>query len=274
MRAALALAAWAAVQAPGGWVPRPGTASVGDTIWLERRIATPPGWGVRPVRLAPGGTVEPLGDPVVRRDSAGWVVRYPVVAWTAGRQRLELPLLWQLGPFGEADSMPGGVAVFDVVSVLPDTGDPVPQPPRPPLRHRLRRPWWPVGAAVLAAAALGAGLRWRRRAPRLDRGVVSVVRDEEPPDAVWLAAGEARAVAARASALLRTALADVVPDAHGGLTTDECLVVLARARPGAELDDIAAVLRGLDRAAFGPTDASDVAALAERARTLAARAAR
>lgn len=274
MIAVLALGAWAVVQDPSAWVSRPGTPTVGDTIWLERHVTVPPGWSLRPVRLAPGQTIEPLGDPVAHPDGGAWVVRYPVVAWTTGRQRLELPLLWRLGPLGEADSVAGGVAVVDVASVLPDTGDPVPQPPRAPLRRLQRRPWWPAGAAGLAVLLLGAAVRWRRRRPRADRAPPAATREAAVGDDVWLAAGEPRAVAARAAAVLRSALADAVPDAHTSLTTDECLAVLGRARPAAPLDDIAATLHGLDRAAFGQPDAGEVAALAGRARALAAGARR
>jgi len=268
--AVLALVAWVIAQDPAGWVVHPGTLTVGDTVWLERRIALPSGWTVRPLRLAPGGSVEPLGDPVAVHDVAGWRVRYPVVAWTTGSQRVEMPLQWRLGPLGEADSVAGGVAAFEVASVLPDTGDPVPQPPRPLLRRAERRPWWPAGAVALAMLALGAGVRGRRRAPRADRATRPAAVDEAVPDDAWLAAGEPRAVAARAVALLRAALAAAVPEASSSLTTDECLVVLERARPAGAIDDIAATLRGLERAAFGQPDSREVAALATRARALAA----
>jgi len=265
----LALVALLAVQ-DAGWQVQPGTLTVGDTIWLERRMTLPSGWTLRPLRLASGGSVEPLGEPVVSRDAVGWLVRYPVVAWTTGRQRVELPLLWRLGPLGEADSVAGGVATFDVASVLPDTGDPAPQPPRSPLRRAERRPWWPAGAAALAALALGVGVRARRRAPRADRTARAAAGDEAVADDVWLAAGEPRAVAARAMALLRAALAATVPEAHSSLTTAECLAVLERARPAAAVEEIGATLQGLEQAAFGHADAGAVAALAQRARALTA----
>src|SRR5207245_2559758 len=60
-------------------------------------------------------------DPVVLRSPTGWVVRYPVVAWSPGPHRVELPPIWRLGPDGRADSTTGGVATLSVASVLPDT---------------------------------------------------------------------------------------------------------------------------------------------------------
>lgn len=270
MRLILALASWAAAQGTGDWSAQPVAPTVGDTVWLEREVATPPGWGVRPGRLTPGGTVEPLGDPVVLREAGGWLVRYPVVAWNTGPQRIELPLLWQLGPLGEADSLPGGVATFTVGSVLPDTGDPQPRGPLAPLRRAHRYPWWPMGGALVAVALLGAGVRWRRRAPRRARAGSALATDADVADSTWLALGEPRAVAARAAAVLRAALAETLPDAHTGLTTEECLDVLARAQPGASLEEIADVLHRLDQVAFGRGAAVDVTVVAERARALAA----
>ena len=69
------LASWylATVQG-GGWssmAPRP---TVGDTVWLERTLAAPAGWRLRPGRLEPGQDVEPLGDPGVRRSPDGWKI--------------------------------------------------------------------------------------------------------------------------------------------------------------------------------------------------------
>jgi hypothetical protein len=266
----LALAAWAAMQEPGAWTVRPAAPTVGDTVWLERRIPTPADWSVRPGRLGLGGDVEPLAAPAVRPEAGGWVVRYPVVAWTPGPHAVELPLLWRLGPMGEADSEPGGIAAFRVVSVLPDTGRPEPRPARAPVRAAHRRPVWPAATALLALGLLAATLRWRRRGPRGGAGPVPAPSEGEVDDAAWLGVGEPRAVAARAAAQLRAAVARAVPEAHRGLTTEECLAALACAQPGRAGDELAEVLRGLDRVAFASAPEGEIAALAGRARALAA----
>ncbi len=270
MTLAYAIVALATTQDPGAWIVRPATPTVGDTVWLERRIATPAAWSVRPGPLSPTGDVAPLGDPLVRPAAGGWVIRYPVVAWSAGGHSVELPLLWRLGPMGEADSAPGGIAAFTIVSVLPDTGRAAPRPALAPVRAHGRRPLWPVAATAVAVGALALTLRWRRRAPRTAAGPPQAPLEGEVGDAVWLGVGEPRAVAARAAAQLRAAVARAVPAAHPGLTTEECLAALARAPAGVAFDEVADVLRGLDQAAFASVPDGEVAALAGRARGLAA----
>lgn len=267
------LALWTVVQ-DTGWTARPATPTVGDTVWLERRLTAPAGWSVRPGRLAPGGAVEPLGDPVALRDSSGWVVRYPVVAWTAGPHAVTLPVLWRLGPGGEADSAEAGLAAFTVASVLPDTGTPAPRPARDPLRQGRHGVGFPAVAVVLAAGLLAGAVRWRRRRPRPERPAAQVPVEREVPDRDWIAAGERAAVAARAAAELRAAVARAVPTAHAGLTTEECLATLARARPAVALEAVTATLRTLDGVAFGGAPGTDVAALAVQARALARKIAR
>lgn len=268
-----ALVLWAVAQ-DTGWRARPATPTVGDTVWLERRVTAPVGWSVRPGRIPPGGAVEPLGDPLALRDSGGWLVRYPVVAWTTGSQAVTLPVLWRLGPGGEADSAAAGLATFTVASVLPDTGTPAPRPARDPLRQGRRSRSVPMAAIVLAAGLLAGGVRWRRRRPRAGHPPSQVPVEREVPDRDWIAAGERAAVAARAAAELRAAVARAVPDAHAGLTTEECLAVLARARPGTGLDGVAAALRTLDGVAFGGASGTDVGAIAVQARVLARKLAR
>src|SRR5256886_1352153 len=145
----------------------PSSPTVGDTIWLERTITVPAGWRVRAGKLELAADVEPLGDPAVLRSPTGWVVRYPVVAWSPGPHRLELPPIWRLGPDGRADSTTGGAATLSVASVLPDTlRRPEPKGLIGPLRLERRNPLPPLVAAVLAAGVVVAGIAWRRRSPR------------------------------------------------------------------------------------------------------------
>jgi len=252
-----------------GWVAAPSQPTVGDTIQLERTIAAPAGWRVRAGKLASGTVAEPLGDAVVLAAPGAWVVRYAVVAWTPGEIRLDMPPLWRLGPDGTADSLSGGTATFRVASVIPDSlKSPAPQPSLGPLRLDRSSPFPVIAAVLLAAGALLLLILWRRRGPR-SVAAQSLAVDVEVTDARWLAAGEPKAVAARAAQRLRRALAHAIPDAHEALSTAECLAVVARARPDAPLRDLRELLLGLDQVAFATAHGVEVAPLVSRARALA-----
>jgi hypothetical protein len=254
-------ASWLAV------TPRP---TVGDTIWLERTVPSEPGWRVRVGRLDPGPLAEQLGDAVVARVEGGWRVRYPVVAWAPGVVAAEMPPLWRLGPDGTADSLPGGTATFRVESVIPDSvPTPAPQPALAPLRLARRSPLPALAGLLLSAGMLVAIVAWRRRGPRAALPGPDVEVDQEIGDARWVAAGEPRAVAARAARRLRGAIAHAVPEAHSALSTTECLAVVERARPDAPLRQLRDVLGALDHVAFATAHGEDVTPLAARARTLA-----
>jgi hypothetical protein len=253
-----------------GWVATPSQPTVGDTIQLERSMATPAGWRVRAGKLPSGTVAEPLGDAVVHAARGGWVVRYVVVAWTPGEITLDMPPLWRLGPDGTADSLSGGTAAFHVATVIPDSlKSPAPQPALGPLRLDRSSPFPVIAAVLLAAGALLLLILWKRRAPR---GVVTgtgLTVDAEVSDARWLAAGEPKAVAARAAQRLRRALSHAIPDAHEALSTEECLAAVERARPDAPLRDLRELLLGLDQVAFATAHGVEVAPLAARARALA-----
>jgi len=254
----------------GAWVAAPPGPTVGDTIWLEREITVPAGWRVRAGTLEAREDVEPLGEPAVLRSPGGWVVRYAVAVWTPGRHALTLPPLWRLAPDGRADSSAGGVASFAVASVLPDTlpaHDP--RGPLGPLRQGHRNPAPPLAAVLVAVGLLAAGIAARRRPPRQLAPVPPVPLEREVPDARWLAAGEPKAVATRATWRLRAALARAVPGAHLALATPECLGVVERARPAAPIGELRDVLEQLERVAFATAQGIDVATLAARARRLA-----
>ena len=252
------------------WTATPATPTVGDTIWLEREIPVPAGWQVRAGKLEPRDDVEPLGDPAVLRSPAGWVVRYGLAVWTPGSHTLALPPLWRIGPDGRTDSSAGGAASVVVVSVLPDTlKAPDPRGPLGPLRLERRNAGPPLVAVLLSIGLLAAGVAARRRPPRHVPQPPPVPLEREVPDARWLAAGEPRAVATRATWRLRATLARAVPAAHAALDTHECLGVVERARSGARLGELRDVLEQLDRVAFASAEGTDVAALAARARRLA-----
>ena len=256
------------------WTATPAAPTVGDTIWLEREIPLPAGWQVRAGQLEPREDVEPLGDPAVRRSPAGWVVRYGVAVWTPGSHTLALPSLWRIGPDGRTDSTAGGAASVVVASVLPATlKAPDPRGPLGPLRLERRDAGPPLVAVLVSIGLLAAGVAARRRPPRQVPPAPPVPLEREVQDARWLAAGEPRAVATRATWRLRAALARAVPGAHPALDTHECLGVVERARSGARsgarLGELRDVLEQLDRVAFASAEGTDVAALAARARRLA-----
>lgn len=254
----------------GAWAATPTTPTVGDTVWLEREVAVPAGWQVRVGKVPPTDAVEPLADPAVLRSPEGWTIRYAVVAWKPGAQRLALPPIWRLAPDGRADSTGGGVATWSVSSVIPDTlRAPGPRGPLAPLRARHLDPVPPLAAVAITTVLLVAGVALRRRPPRAPSTAPQVPVEREVPDARWLAAGEPKAVAARAIWRLRSALARVVPDAHLALATPECLAVVERARPNAPVRELRDLLDQLDRVAFASAHGTDIAALATMARRLA-----
>ncbi|MGE5804134.1 MAG: hypothetical protein ACM358_17945 [Gemmatimonadota bacterium] len=254
----------------GGWTVSPARPTVGDTIRVERTIETPAGWRVRAGKLDQYGDVEQLGEPSIVARPGGWTVRYLIVGWRAGGASVAMPSLWRLGPDGSTDSLPGGTVTLRLASVIPDTlAAPQPQPSLGILRLG-RGSAIPVIAAVGVSIGLLFGLiAWRRRASRLVAADLALARDAEVPDQRWLAAGEPKAVAARAAQRLRHALARAIPAAHEALSTTEVLAAVERARPDAPLRDLRDLLHALDQVAFATGHGVDVAPLAARARTLA-----
>jgi hypothetical protein len=257
---------------PATWTAAPSRPSVGDTVWLERRFTLPAGWRVRPGRLQSSDDVEALAEAVVTRRGGDWVVRYPVAAWAPGTHAVTLPPVWRLGPEAQADSVPGGTASFVLTSVIPDTVTaPVPRPALTPLRSDDRDPRMPLLAVLVAGAALAGGIWWRHRPPRPLPSPGFATPAAVVPDRRWLEAGEAKAVAARAAGRLRVALARIVPEAHLGLSTSECLAVVGGRRPQAPVAELGTVLGALDQVEFAGTPGIDVASLAQLADTLVER---
>jgi len=215
----------------GGWSATPARATVGDTVWLERQVVVPAGWRLRAGRLDATERVEPLGEPSLRRAPGGWLVRYPIVAWTPGAHTLALPPIWELRPDGRADSVSGGVASFFIQNVIPDSVlGPEPRGALAPMRLARHRALPPAAALLVAGVTLALGLRWRRRAPQEVPVPPPGSLDAEVPDARWLAAGEPKAVAARAAFRLRMAVARAIPEARPALSAAECLAARSGAR--------------------------------------------
>ena len=225
----------------------PARPTVGDTVWIAWTVAAPAGWRVRPGPLTADATLAPLGDPVATRTADGWLVRYPVALWTPGAVAVPLPTLWRSGPNGSGDSVPGPVASLTVASVLPDSGRPAPRPALAPLRESRPGAWPVVLAVALAAGLLAGGVAWRRRGPAAAAPAGEPAAAAPVPDARWLAAGEPKAVAARAAARLRQAIA----------------------RSGSAPGDATALLAQLERVEFAAAQGEDTADLAQRATRLA-----
>ena len=258
------------VPADSQWVTAPAAPTVGDTIWLVRAVSLAADWRLKTSPFETQDDVVPLGDPSVT-GSGGWdTVRYAVVAWTPGAHQVRLPTLWLVGSAGRTDSLPGGAADLTVRSVIPpDLTRPSPKALLPPLDPRSGTPWPPVAAVTLAAVALVIAVRLRRRGPRATEAPADFVTSGGVPDARWLAAGEPKAVAARAARVLRQALAHVVPDAALALPVREALDAAEGRMPGATFRQVRETLLLLDQVSYAVAHGADVARIATDARTLA-----
>jgi hypothetical protein len=233
--------------------------TVGDTIWLSRRVALPPGHVVRASEWDPADPVELLGRPrvVVTGDSAE--IAYPVVIWQPGLQNIELPGPLLLGPGGSVDSLSGERVRLDVRSVLPATNpDSLLPQPRASLVNRSEVT--PLPLVILWGLALAVliplQLWWRRRGKPVP-SATPLPDLPDPPLARWADAGEYRAVASVAAARLRSTVAERVASAHPGLDTERLLAELAAARPHWPLEELGVLLVALDNARFGLTTSSE-----------------
>lgn len=250
-----ALGVWLAT----GLVLQAGGPTVGDTVWLSRTVAVPPGYVVRAADWDPADPIELLGSPrvVIAGDSAE--ITYPVVVWSAGAHVVELPGPLLLGPGGSVDSLKGQPVKLDVRSVLPAAADSA-LAPQPRAAIVSRGVVSPAPLAILWVLALALllplHLWWRRRGtPAPAAGPAPAL--PEPPLARWADDGEYRAVANISAVRLRAAVAERVAGAHPGLDTERLLAELAAVRPDWPLFELGAVLRGLDEARFGLTAAPD-----------------
>jgi len=241
----IALLMLAALQGPLTVTPERPT--VGDTVWIAWAVAAPAGWRVRPSVLAGDAELTPLGDPIATRTADGWVVRYPVALWTPGPATVRLPTLWRAAPDGSGDSLAGATATLTVASVLPDSGRPAPRPALAALRESRPVAWPAALAALVAVGLLAAGIAWRRRGPAAAAPLAQPAPAAPVPDARWLGAGEPKAVAARAAARLRRAIA----------------------RAGSAPPDAVTLLAHLERVEFAAAQGEDTEELARRALVLA-----
>lgn len=257
------------IQAPGQSPP-----TVGDTIWVGRTVAVPPGTTLRPADWDAPDPVERLGAPRVtaRGDSAD--IAYPIVVWRTGTLAIEVPGPLLLGAGGRIDSLPPHPVTVRIGSVLPAVPADSALAPQPRADFVPRTSQSPVPLLILLAALLlllaPVHWWWRRRGrPRLRPALPSPGLREPPLDR-WADAGESRAVASVATGRLRGLIALRVPAAHAGLDTEDLLRAVAGRFdwPLAELGDL---LRSLDEARFGHTPFPDATGLARWAEELAPR---
>lgn len=238
--------------------------TVGDTVWLSRNVALPPGYVVRAASWDPADPIELLGRPRVTVTGDSAEIAYPVVVWRPGQQLIELPGPLLLGPGGTVDSLAGERVRLEVKSVLPAAPhDSMLRPqPRAGLVHRREVTLIPLAVLWVGSMVLLLPLHlWWRRRGRPVRLAGPAPELPQPPVARWADAGEYRAVANVAASHLRAAVAERVAAAHPGLDTERLLAELAAARPDWPLEELGELLRALDDARFGLTAAPDALGL-------------
>jgi hypothetical protein len=256
--------------AQAAWTAAPATATVGDTVWLERTLPAG-GAHARLEPLAADDVLEPLRDPVVQTRDGRTAVRYAVALFRPGRVSVPMPAVELQLPDGRVETLAADTAWVTVRSVLP-AGDALPEP-MPSLAPMPRRRVSPLplalalGAVIVGTAAWGVRRRWRRPRPvwLTENGA-----EPEPPLERWAASGEPRAVAVAVADALRGRIAARCPAAVRRLSVEECLAAIVRDRPHWPVRELAEVLRALERARFAPAVAGEVVGLAARARTAAA----
>lgn len=245
--------------------------TVGDTIWIERRLSLPGGAEVRPAAWPLEGNLALLGRPVLRRDGADVIVAYPLVAWAAGTHRLSVPGPILIRADGRSDTLPAEVRTIVVASVLPEGAEPERTPPQPEagmVAERITTPL-PLLFTLVLATALFAPVAWwwLRRGPPMSTTRPEVAAVEIPLDE-WSDAGEHRAVAAIAARALRRTITGLLPGTAPGLVTSRLVRVLTEQRPKWPAEEIGTVLRALEAAEFAEHPGVEVVALAERATRL------
>jgi hypothetical protein len=234
--------------------------TVGDTVWLSRTIALPPGHVARAPDWDPADPVELLGRPRIRVTGDSAEIAYPVVVWRPGQHLIDLPGPLLLGPGGTVDSLSGERLRVEVRSILPAVPRDSVLPPQPRASLVAQREVSLVPLAVLWSAALlillPLHLWWRRRGKPVPAALPAQPLPD-PPLERWADAGEYRAVANVSAVRLRAAVAQRVAAAHSGLDTERLLAELAAVRPDWPLEELGDVLRALDDARFGLTASPD-----------------
>jgi hypothetical protein len=244
--------------------------TVGDTIWVVRRVAVPAGHAVRAPQWDLTGDVELLGRPRITTANGIAQVAWPLVIWTPGSHTVSVPGPLVLASDGAVDSLAPADTTLSIASVLPRNAQPAALAPQPQagIVHRRTVSWLPLLTLAGAALILLAPLHWwwRRRGPR-------ALPPESPPVSTpplvrWAEAGETRTVLAAAAARLRGAVAARLGETGDGLSTP-ALVARLESRPELPGREIADTLQALDDARFAGATPAHAAELYERASSLA-----
>jgi len=248
-----------------------GVPTVGDTIWLERSLETPPGAEVRAAPWTPEEPIGLLGHPVIRREGSRTVVAYPAVAWSAGTHQVQVPGPIVIRRDGTTDSLPPETRTLVIASVLPDSLPlerlPV-QPEAGIVMQRVTSPY-PVLVALLLAGLLFTPLAWWWLRPGPAMPAFNPPSDPVVlPLAEWNEAGEPRAVAAVAARSLRAVILGQLPGIPQGLVASRLVRVVAEQRPAWPAEEIGTVLRALEGVQYAAVPAGEVLELAERAGAL------
>ncbi len=252
-----------------------GAPTVGDTIWLARTVAVPPGSAVRPAAWNPTGDLETLGPPRVTSRWDSVEIAYPVVVWLPGSRTVDVPGPLLLLSGGGVDSIPAERMTVTVASILP-VGVPDSllkiQPASQPVVRGERTLRSLLALLLLTVLALvPIHLLWRRRGKPAPRVPISPATAPALPLERWADAGEVRVVLAAATSSLRDAIARIVPEASTAVDLPQVLAAVRASRPDWPHDEIGDVLGALEEARFTPEAFPDAAGLAIWAQTLAAR---
>jgi len=254
------------------WTSRPAAPTVGDTIVVERLVPMAPGALGRTRPLEAGEQLEPLGLPTVAPVEGGLLVRHALALFAPGTHTIRMPVIEVVHPDGTVEAILGDQAVIVVAAVVPDSvPDPRPMPSQAPIARALRDRWRAVAPVAVVLIALGAWLAWRRRRPRAVRPAGTAVPPVELPLMRWLAAGERRAVATVTAHRLRSTVAGVVPASAPVTDAGDWAAAVGAARPDWPVEDLADLLRALERARFAPLAADDLAELVDRTDVLLGR---
>lgn len=242
--------------------------TVGDTIWLERTVETPPGAEVRAAQWTPAEPMGLLGHAMIRRVGSQTVVSYPAVAWNAGTINLQIPGPILIRSDGTTDSLPAESRTIVVASVLPDSlpAERLPvQPEAGIVLERVTTPY-PVLVALLIATLIFTPLAfwWVRTGPAMPPFKTPTDR-LVPPLAEWSEAGEPRAVAAVAARSLRYAILSQLPGIPQGLVSSRLIRVVEEQRPNWPAQELGNVLRALESVQYSAATPGEVVALAEKA---------
>jgi hypothetical protein len=247
------------------WMSYPAAPTVGDTVTLERLVPTDPGALGRTRMLDPSDQLEPLGPPEIRPAAGGLLVRHVVALFAPGRHTISMPAIEVLHADGTVEVILGDTAQVVIAAVIPDTlADPQPRPSQAPLARPARRPVAVAIPVLMVAAVLGLWLARRRRPPRATAAVPAAPAPPELPLMRWLGAGERRAVATIAAHRLRAAVAEVVPAAAVTSDVETWATAVTEARPSWPVDELADVMRALERARFAPLAGDDLVELVDR----------